>query len=134
MTIESYLNAKVVPNYDFSNETIEAVLLPRTYTSVNGGTVVKGGTEVGTDYNNVSQQDRDLSEAELWLVASGIMNGGGESKTMGNRRITSGSVQTSQADREEWRKNAQAIWDRYGIINNIPDPTETTVMDRSYLW
>lgn len=134
MTIEAYLNAIVLPNYIFSDLTLQAVLSPKTYNLIGGGTIKNDGTEIGTDMSRVPAKELDLSTAELWRAASGMLNSGGESKTMGNRRITSASVQTSEGDRAEWRLNAQMIYNNYKISSTIPNSDVAIITNETKSW
>lgn len=120
MTIEDYLQGRVLPNYPFTDNAIQVALLPRVYIGVNGTTVTKGGIEAGTDTINITQKEMDLAEAVLWIASASLVDGGGSSKSMGSSSMKEGSVSSSDEDKNFRIAQAKAIWKTYKILDGTP--------------
>lgn len=100
LTIEEYL--QVLPNYTFPERIILRAM--ETY-----------DIEEHTPFRDVPEKERDLAEAIIWDAASGIVNGGAERKQIGNRSISSASIQVSQKDREAWAAKAKYLRAKWGV-------------------
>jgi hypothetical protein len=121
MTIEQYL--QVIPNFVFPNNCIQKAM------GLNG---ISEGTLAFSDTVGWERK-RDLAEAYMWEQAVGLVsaNAGGK-KQVGNRSISSAAIQCTAADRDNWRKNANALRIKWGV-----EPTElegSGMYDASFLW
>lgn len=124
MIVEQYLQCKVLPNFTFSDDAIQAAMLPiKRYNKL--------GIEPNSDIKDVKEMELDLAMAELWDMAAGLLNGGGNKISMGNRSKTDMSIQTSQNDRQVYRNIARELRARWGI--KIVDVTNG-VFDCTNLW
>ena len=117
LLIEDYL--QVLPNYTFPDRVVQKAL--GTY-----------NIEPKTPAFDVPEKDRDLAEAIMWDLAAGLVNGGAYRKQIGDRAITTASVQTSQQDRSTWIARAaylRAKWGEKADVIHTPQ-----VYDCSNYW
>lgn len=98
-TIETYLQGLF--DYQFQPANISAVLLKR-------------GIAEGADYLTVSEQLRELCQADLYMIMFSVFSKGSESVSKGNWKRSTGAVYIAQKDRIEFRKQANQIYAKYG--------------------
>lgn len=125
-SIKDYLQAKVLPNYVFTDSAILAALMPEP--SIGK----QGVSDASLPATSVLEKERDLAEAVLWDMAAGLVNGGGMRKSFGNRSWTDMSIQTSQQDRTTWQTKAKSLRAKWGVeseIDNIPE-----IRDYTHFW
>lgn len=121
MTIEQYL--QVIPNFVFPDNCIQKAM------GLNG---ISAGTLAFSDSVGWERK-RDLAEAYMWEQAVGLVSAyAGGKKQVGNRSISSAAIQCTAADRDNWRKNANALRIKWGV-----EPIEmesSGIYDASFLW
>lgn len=118
ITIEEYL--QVLPNYTFPDRIIQRAL---GYYNL----------EAGTPAYDIPERERDLAEAMMWDAASGIVNGGAYKKQIGNRSITTASLQTSQQDRMAWSQKAKDLRNKWGEESAVGGET-LEIIDYTEMW
>lgn len=121
MTIERYL--QVIPNFIFPDDCIERAM------GLNG---ISAGSLAFSDAVGWERK-RDLAEAYMWEQAANLIpTSSGGKKQVGNRSISQAAIQHTAADRDNWRKNANALRIKWGV-----DPIATErggIYDASFLW
>lgn len=115
--IKDYL--QVLPNYTFPERIVERAL--GAY-----------GIEPDTPAFDVPERERDLMEATMWDSAAGIVNGGAQKKQIGDRSVTTASLQTSQQDRQAWTQKANSLRAKWGEVPPTLDILE--INDFTWLW
>ena len=100
LTIEQYLQP--IPN----------VTMPATYVS---RVLEQMGITAGVQASTVSQELRDLAEAEIWNAASQMASGGGYSKRVNNRQISENMPTISEATRKQWLETANSLRAKWGV-------------------
>lgn len=116
MTIETYL--QVLDNYTFSQRTVQRAMEAN---HISAGTLV----------SNVPEKDLDLAEAAMWEAAASIVNGGSQRKQIGNRSITTASINSTKADRAMWMQKANALRAKWGLPAK---EMSTEIQDFTPLW
>ena len=114
-TIESYLQG----------------LFTFTFTSANMNSVfLKRGITTGTDEADVSVKDKELSQADLYMVLFNAFSKGNESVQKGNWKRTTGGMNVGITDRKMFRDQANAIYAKYGeaVVGY------TGMKDGTFLW
>lgn len=116
MTIEEYL--QILPNYTFPDRLIRRAM-------------GKFSIPPGSPAFEIDERLRDLAEAEMWESAAGLVNGGAYKKKIGNRSITTASLQTSQQDRLAWMSNANSLRAKWGeqTVGDV-----RIIEDNTFLW
>ena len=121
MTIEQYL--QVIPNFVFPDNCIQKAM------GLNG---ISAGSLAFSDAVGWERK-RDLAEAYMWEQAVGLVSSmAGGKKQVGNRSISAAAIQCTAADRDNWRKNANALRIKWGV-----EPTElegSGMYDASFFW
>lgn len=125
ITIEEYLRGLLV-NYPLPDAVINGILARRDIES--GAPAFQRNAEGAEPLNWIRK--RDLATADVYFAAGTLVNGGGGSKQMGNRRYTEGQIQVAEGDREYWRSLANIIYKKYGEAT----PEEAEIYDASGLW
>lgn len=117
LLIEDYL--QVLPNYTFPDRIVQRAL---------------GAYDIPdhTPAFSVDERSRDLAEAIMWDAAAGIVNGGAYKKQIGDRSITTASLQTSQQDRSAWSARAKALRAKWGEESSTVEVRE--IYDCTQLW
>ena len=121
MTIEQYL--QVIPNFVFPDNCIQKAM------GLNG---ILPGSPAFSDAVGWERK-RDLAEAYMWEQAVGLVSSmAGSKKQVGNRSISAAAIQCTAADRDNWRRNANALRIKWGVA---PMDLETGgISDASFLW
>ena len=101
-TIEDYLNGLFAE--DFSAKNTTSVLLKR-------------GIDVGADILDVSDQLKELAQADLYMVLFNKYSKGSESVSKGNWKRSTGAVNIGVGDRKAYLDAANAIYKRYEETN-----------------
>ena len=125
ITIEEYLRGLIV-NYPLPDAVINGILARRDIES--GAPAFQRNAE--SNASRFGSRKRDLATADVYFAAGTLVNGGGSSKQMGNRRYTEGQIQVAEGDREYWRSLANIIYKKYGEAT----PEEAEIYDASGLW
>jgi len=118
LTIEEYLQARVIENYTFSSEAIQAAMDLHNIAS-------------GVSSASVTQELKDLAEAELWEMASGFISGGGGSVRFGIQSKTDASISADAATRQLWSSKAQALRAKWGVATSSDSEN---IYDGTRLW
>jgi hypothetical protein len=121
MTIEQYL--QVIPNFVFPDNCIQKAM------GLNG---ISAGSLAFSDAVGWERK-RDLAEAYMWEQAVGLVSSmAGGKKQVGNRSISAAAIQCTAADRDNWRRNANALRIKWGV-----DPMDVEIggiSDVSFFW
>jgi len=100
LTIDQYLQP--IPNINFSENTVFRVL-------------EKFDVSSGVLASTVSQEIKDLAEAEMWFAGSQMASGGGYSKRINNRSISENMATITEATRTQWLETANALRAKWGV-------------------
>ena len=116
LTIEDYL--QIVPNFTFPDRIVQRAM---GYYNI----------EPKTPAFDIPEETRDLAEAMILDSAAGLVNGGAYKKQIGNRSVTTASLQISQQDRAAWSARAAQLRAKWG-----KDSPECVALIRDYsgLW
>lgn len=98
-TIEQYLQGLF--GYQFSSANMTSVCLKR-------------GIEEGSDQEDVSEELKELAQADLYMVMFNVFGQGGESVTKGNWTRSTSSVNVGVNDRRSFLEAANRIYAKYG--------------------
>jgi hypothetical protein len=127
MTIEEYLRGKVM-NYPVSDAVIATIL--------QDNHIEPNSPAYKEDANGVEDpawtKKRELATADLYFTMSTLVNTGGSSKQIGNRRYAEGGVESSLQDRNYWRRLAWWLYNKWG--KQMPPMDEATIYDGSGAW
>jgi len=116
LTIDQYL--QVVPGITFSDLQIQRILM-------------KSGIVSGTIASEVSEQSRDLAEADVWYSASMMTGGGSYSKKINNRQISETQSAVSDKTRALWLNAANALRAKWGLL---PYTDNKQIYDATMFW
>jgi len=97
--IEDYLNGLFAE--DFSTKNMTSILLKR-------------GIAVGVDSTLVSDQSKELAQADLYMVLFNKFSKGSESVSKGNWKRSTGGVNIGVNDRKSFFEAANIIYKKYG--------------------
>lgn len=98
-TIEQYLQGLF--SYEFSTANMTSVLIKRDI-------------ESGCDQADVSAQQKDLAQADLYMVLFNVFSGGSQTVSKGNWSRSTGSVYVGVNDRKSFWDAANNIYKKYG--------------------
>lgn len=100
LTIEQYLQP--IPNITF----------PATYVA---RVLEQLGITAGVTASSVSQEKKDLAEAEMWYAGSQMASGGGYSKRINNRQVSENMAIIPEATRKQWLETANSLRAKWGV-------------------
>lgn len=121
MTIEQYL--QIIPNFEFPEDFIKKAM------GLNG---ISEGHAAFSDAVGWERR-RDLAEAYMWEQALGLLSSmSGGKKQIGNRSISGAALQCTAADRDGWRRKANALRAKWGVEALPMEGGE--IYDASFLW
>ena len=114
-TIEDYLQGLFA--YQFTDQNMTSVLIKRDVTA-------------GVDESTVSTRDKELCEADLYMILFNAFSKGSDSAQKGNWKRTLGGITVNASDRKAFRSHANSIYLKYGeeIVGN------TGMKDGTFLW
>jgi len=115
LTIDQYL--QVIQGITFSDTQI-------------GRTLMKNGISSGVPASDVSEQLRDLAEADMFYNASLMVNGGAYSKKINNRTISETYGSVSDA-RVSWLKIANSLRAKWSLPAY---DSQNEIFDASIFW
>lgn len=100
MTIEEHLRGSF--DFKFSDANIATALASH-------------GIALGTEYESVSEKDRDLAKADLYMILANVVSGGGKKVQKGNRSVSERNYQFGVYDRRAFQKQANRLYLKWGI-------------------
>lgn len=114
-TIETYLQGLFT--YTFTSQNMTSVLLKR-------------GIEEGSDWEDVSEQNRELAQADLYMILFNAFSKSNDTVQKGNWKRSSGSMTVGVTDRKMFRDQANAIYSKYdeAVVGY------TGMTDGTFLW
>lgn len=114
-TIEAYLQGLFT--YIFTDANMASVLLKR-------------GITAGSDFEDVSEKDRELAQADLYMVLFNAFSKGNDTVQKGNWKRSTGGMTIGVNDRKMFRDQANSIYAKYDepIVGN------TGMKDGTFLW
>jgi hypothetical protein len=113
-TIEQYLRGLFA--YEFTDANMTSVLIKR---DINAG----------EDQKNVSTENKELAQADLYMVLFNTFGLPSESVTKGNWTRNKGAVYVGVNDRKTFLEAANLIYKKYGQID-----VEYGITDGTNLW
>ena len=124
MTLSEYM--QILDNYTFADNTIERVIAKcnKSYDFDNTSS---------TDISDLEQKELDLNEAWMWISATSIVGGGGETKKIGDRSLKKATIAFYASDRKRWIQNANDIFELYELPL-IEDVDYPKIVDASGMW
>ena len=114
MTIGQFLQGHF--EYQFTELNIETVLARRNI-------------YVDNDHTDVSEKDRDLCLADLYMILANVLNGQGRRIQKGNRSVTERSFTFGITDRENFRKEALRLYSKWGENQSSDTVVFTTIYE-----
>lgn len=99
MTIEEYLRGSF--DFQFSDANLASVLASR-------------GIDATSEIHDVSEKDRDLAKADLYIILSNVVSGGGRRVTKGNRSVSERVYQFGVYDRRNFVNQANLLYAKWG--------------------
>lgn len=99
MTIEKFLEGFF--NFKFSKENYDSVLASRD-------------VEPDTHFNDVSEKDKDLMKADLYMILASVASGGGRKVQMGSRSVAESTFTFGATDRAYFRRQANDLYSKWG--------------------
>lgn len=102
-TIEQYLQGLFA--FQFSDANMTSVLLKR-------------GITAGVDQADVADKDKELAQADLYMVMFNFFGQAGESVSKGNWKRSTGAIQAGIGDREQFMKAANALYKKWGELSS----------------
>lgn len=114
-TIENYLKGLFA--YQFTDQNMNSVILKRN-------------VDAGSDESDVSTKDKELCQADLYMIMFNVFSSGSETTQRGNWKRTLGGITVGVTDRKMFRNQANSIYIKYGeeIVGN------TGMKDGTFLW
>lgn len=100
MTIEQYLQP--IPNVTFPAAYVARV-------------IEQQGLTAGVIVSTLTQQVKDLAEAEMWYAAAQMASGGSYSKRINNRSISENMATVDARTRTQWLETANALRAKWGV-------------------
>ena len=100
LTIDQYLQP--IPNVTFPANQVLRVLEKFSVTS-------------GVLASTVSQELKDLAEAEMWYAAAQMASGGSYSKRINNRSMSENMATVDARTRTQWLETANALRAKWGV-------------------
>lgn len=114
MTIGQFLQGNF--EYQFTELNIQTVLARRNIYE-------------GVDHTEVSERDRDLCLADLYMILANVLNGQGRRVQKGNRSVTERSFTFGITDRENFRKEALRLYSKWGENQANDNVVFTTIYE-----
>lgn len=105
MTISEYLKGSF--DFKFSDLNITSVLTDR-------------GIQPDTDLSDVSEKDRDLARADLYMILASATSGGGKRVVKGNRSVSERNYSFTASDRSHFRAMANKLYGKWGVETESP--------------
>ena len=104
MIFSEYL--KSVFDYKFSDERVSAVLARR-------------GLDGDVELSSVSEKDIDLATADLYVLLTNIVSGGGKKVQKGNRSVSDRSYSINGYDRRNFLEIANRLYAKWGEKTSV---------------
>lgn len=104
MTIEEFLRGSF--DFKFSDANISTVLASR-------------GITPSDEFETVSEKDRDLAKADLYMILANVVSGGGKSVKMGNRSVSERNYQFGVYDRRSFASEANKLYAKWGVQDRL---------------